>query len=510
MPKYDRILKSPPASSSSSPGKNRKYSTTVLLLSFFFLFFGILLFLGLIDSSTVGGFISVPQVNIGTRGWSEEFPLRCPSPEGTTIADRTYPTTHNYPTRSSNITCPFYFRWIHEDLRHWKVTGITREMVERGRRSAHFRLIVVGGKAYVEKYRQALQTRDVYTLWGILQLLRWYPGRVPDFELLFDCDDRPVVRAKDFRRPNSGPPPLFRYCSDGGNLDIVFPDWSFWGWVETNIRPWKSVRKEIKEGNQRSKWTDRIPYAYWRGNPTVAQTRQDLLKCNVTDKYDWNTRLYTQASWLDWKAESERGYKQSNLQDQCTHKYKIYIEGWAWSVSEKYILACNSMTLYIRSSFHDFYIRGMSPLKHYWPIRDNSKCSSLKHAVDWANNHTEEAEAIGVAGSKFVFDEMKMELVYDYMFHLLSEYAKLLRFKPTVPPGALELTSEAMACHQNGTYREFMIESMVKFPSVFDPCELPPPFDPQELREYWDGNVKGSQKVEAWEDEYWKNQPKPN
>ncbi|CAN1237097.1 Protein O-glucosyltransferase 2, partial [Linum grandiflorum] len=382
-----------------------------------------------------------------------EFPLRCPSPEGTTIADRTYPTTHNYPTRSSNITCPFYFRWIHEDLRHWKVTGITREMVERGRRSAHFRLIVVGGKAYVEKYRQALQTRDVYTLWGILQLLRWYPGRVPDFELLFDCDDRPVVRAKDFRRPNSGPPPLFR-----------------------------------------------------RGNPTVAQTRQDLLKCNVTDKYDWNTRLYTQ----DWKAESERGYKQSNLQDQCTHKYKIYIEGWAWSVSEKYILACNSMTLYIRSSFHDFYIRGMSPLKHYWPIRDNSKCSSLKHAVDWANNHTEEAEAIGVAGSKFVFDEMKMELVYDYMFHLLSEYAKLLRFKPTVPPGALELTSEAMACHQNGTYREFMIESMVKFPSVFDPCELPPPFDPQELREYWDGNVKGSQKVEAWEDEYWKNQPKPN
>jgi hypothetical protein len=27
-----------------------------------------------------------------------------------------------------------------------------------------------------------------------------------------------------------------------------------------------------------------------------------------------------------------------------------------------------------------------------------------------------------------------MDYVYDYMFHLLTEYAKLLRFKPTKPP----------------------------------------------------------------------------
>ncbi|CAN1157431.1 O-glucosyltransferase rumi homolog [Linum perenne] len=486
MTKHERILKS------------RRYSTVVLLIFFFFIIFVVLLFVGFIDSSSVGGFISVTQETINRRWTSPEFPLRCQSPS-------TYPTTHN-PTNPSNLTyCPSYFRWIHDDLRHWKVTGITREMVERGRRSAHFRLVVVDGRAYVEKFRPAIQTRDVYTLWGILQLLRMYPGRVPDFELLFDCDDRPVVKAKDFRRPNSGPPPLFRYCSDGGSLDIVFPDWSFWGWVETNIRPWNKVLEDIKEGNKRTKWTDRLPYAYWKGNPTVAPTRKDLLKCNVTDKYDWNTRLYTQ----DWKAESGQAYKQSRLQDQCTHKYKIYIEGWAWSVSEKYILACNSMTLYVRSSFHDFYVRGMSPLKHFWPIRDYSKCSSLKHAVAWGNIHTREAEAIGEAGSKFISEDLKMEFVYDYMFHLLNEYAMLLRFKPTVPPGALELTSESMACHQNGTYKEFMIESMVTTPSDSNPCTLPPPFDPQELREFWDGNVMGIKKVEGWEDEYWRNQPRP-
>ena len=103
-------------------------------------------------------------------------------------------------------------------------------MVDRARKTANFRLVIVKGKAYMEKYRQSIQTRDMFTLWGILQLLRVYPGRLPDLELMFDCDDRPVVRSDNFRDPNDGPPPLFRYCGDDSTLDIVFPDWSFWGW----------------------------------------------------------------------------------------------------------------------------------------------------------------------------------------------------------------------------------------------------------------------------------------
>ena len=145
---------------------------------------------------------------------------------------RTYPTTHNPPNPShpSNHTCPSYFRWIHEDLRPWKETGITRDMIERARKIAHFRLLIVDGKAFIEKYSQSFQTRDMFTLWGILQLLRVYPSRLPDLELMFNCGDQPVVPSKDFRGPNASPPPLFRYCSDEGSLDIVFPDWSFWGW----------------------------------------------------------------------------------------------------------------------------------------------------------------------------------------------------------------------------------------------------------------------------------------
>lgn len=104
-------------------------------------------------------------------------------------------------------------------------------MVERANGTAHFRLVIVNGKAYIEKYKKSIQSRDLFTIWGILQLLRRYPGKVPDLELMFDCDDRPVIVSRDFRGPNAtSPPPLFRYCADRWTMDIVFPDWSFWGW----------------------------------------------------------------------------------------------------------------------------------------------------------------------------------------------------------------------------------------------------------------------------------------
>ena len=119
----------------------------------------------------------------------------------------------------------------HEDLSPWAHTGISRDMIERAKRTANFKLIILKGNAYVETYQKAFQTRDVFTLCGILQLLRRFPGKVPDLELMFDCVDCPVVLSKSYSGPNTtAPPPLFRYCGDHNTLDIVFPDWSFWGW----------------------------------------------------------------------------------------------------------------------------------------------------------------------------------------------------------------------------------------------------------------------------------------
>ncbi|XP_022159532.1 uncharacterized protein LOC111025920 isoform X2 [Momordica charantia] len=234
--------------------------------------------------------------------------------------------------------------------------------------------------------------------------------------------------------------------------------------AEINIRPWENLLKELKEGNERSKWMEREPFAYWKGNPYVADTRQDLLKCNLSHQNDWNARLYIQ----DWIRESKQGYKQSDLASQCTH-------------------------------------RSLQPVHHYWPIRDDQKCTSIKFAVHWGNSHKQKAQTIGKAASDFIQQELKMDNVYDYMFHLLNQYAKLLRFQPEVPKDAVEVCSETMACPRDGLEKKFMRESMVKAPSPTSPCAMPPPFATTSLQRLYRRNANLIRQVEKWEDEFWEN-----
>ncbi|XVF73224.1 hypothetical protein PTKIN_Ptkin12aG0184300 [Pterospermum kingtungense] len=468
----------------------------------FMLFFFVLIVAALVNWMDIGSPFGQMFFSSGTTKKHQriEFPLNCSNSTLPQKCPENYPSTFE-PDESSTETCPDYFRWIHQDLQQWKSSGITKEMIERGKGSAHFRLVIIQGKAYVEKYNKPYQTRDVFTIWGILQLLRLYPGKVLDLDLLFYSGDKTVVMKRDYQGPNAtSPPPVFHYCGESKALDIVFPDWTFWGWAEVKIKPWEAMLRAIKRGNERIKWDKRVPYAYWRGNPYVATDRVDLFKCNSSSKYDWNVRLYKQ----DWGKESKQGFQHSKLENQCTHRYKIYIEGATWSVSEKYILACDSMTLLIKPKYFDFFSRSMVPLQHYWPIRRKTKCRDLKFAVEWGNNHTDKAQAIGKAGSKFVEENLTMRNVYDYMFHLLNEYSKLLKFKPTIPSKAKRVCPETTACSQKGLWKEFMVQSMVKSPSDKLPCVLPPPYEPQAIQALFKTNEKITRQVATWETEYWK------
>ncbi|KAF8104092.1 hypothetical protein N665_0179s0001 [Sinapis alba] len=424
-------------------------------------------------------------------------------------SSRTAQPGYNNNQAGSNRTCPDYFKWIHEDLKPWRETGITREMVERGQTTAHFRLVIVNGKVFVENYKKSIQTRDTFTVWGILQLLRKYPGKLPDVDLMFDCDDRPVIRSYGYDKSNltaeNAPPALFRYGGDRWTADIVFPDWSFWGWQEINIKPWSKVLKEMEERKKKKKFMEREIYAYWKGNPFVASpSREDLLTCNLSSQHDWNARIFIQ----DWISEGKKGFKNSNVADQCTYRYKIYIEGYGWSVSEKYILACDSVTLMVKPYYYDFFSRTLQPLQHYWPINDKDKCRSIKFAVDWLNNHTQKAQEIGREASEFMQRDLSMENVYDYMFHLLNEYSKLLKFKPQVPRNSVEICTEAMVCPSgdaDGTNKRFLMGSLVDEPYLSGPCSLPLPFDPNGLEKFHRKKLNLIRQVEKWEHAFWEN-----
>ncbi|KAK2353778.1 O-glucosyltransferase rumi protein [Trifolium repens] len=464
-----------------SYNKTKRWVSTSALFSIILLFlFGISTFivhwidLSIITRTTIFKTIEVSN----NKQEQPQFPLSC-NTNSTSTCPSSYPTTFQFNDDSSYTSCPHYFKWIHEDLKPWEKTGITKEMVERGQNMSHFRLVIVNGKAYIEKYAKSFQTRDVFTIWGILQLLRLYPGKIPDLELMFQCGDKNLVTKKHFQGPEDvSPPPLFHYCGDENSFDIVFPDWTFWGWAEVNIRPWETTLNNIQEGNKNVKWKDRIPYAFWKGNPTVSYIRKELVKCNASEEH--NVRIYD----VKWLEEKSKKFQDTKLENQCTYRYKIYAEGATWSVSNKYIIACDSMTMFIEPRYYDFFTRSMLPLKHYWPISFKNMCEEIKYAVDWGNAHLDSAQAIGEGGTNYIIDNLKMKFVYDYMFHLLNSYAKLLKFKPKIPEGAVEVCAESMACSLRGLRKNFMVESMVMSPSDTPPCTMPPPYTAESLQQF--------------------------
>ncbi|KAK4741798.1 hypothetical protein SAY87_025386 [Trapa incisa] len=346
--------------------------------------------------------------------------------------------------------CPDFFRSIQRDLQPWAGSGISLSHLAEAKSFAAFRVVIVDGKLYVDFYYACVQSRAMFTVWGLLQLLRRYPGLVPDVDLMFDCMDKPNINRTEH---SSKPLPLFRYCTTKDHYDIPFPDWSFWGWPETNLHSWGKEFQDIKEGSHALSWNKRFGWAYWKGNPYVSSAvRTELLKCNHSRK--WGAQIMTQ----DWVEESKAGYEQSKLSKQCKHRYKIYAEGYAWSVSLKYILSCGSLALIISSQYEDFFSRGLISKKNYWPVSSNDICPSIKLAVDWANANSLEAEAIGRSGQEFM-ESLSMDRIYDYMYHLISGYSKLMDFKPVPPASAREICLESILCFADEKQRKFLEES---------------------------------------------------
>ncbi|RZC75084.1 hypothetical protein C5167_050572 [Papaver somniferum] len=119
-----------------------------------------------------------------------------------------------------------------------------------------------------------VQSRAMFIVWSFLQLLKRYPGLVPDVDLMFDCMDRPVLNRTEYSGKIQ--PPLFRYCTTNAHFDIPFPDWSFWGWPEVNIGPWDGEFRSTKQGSQAKEWIKRWPRAYWKGTQMSDSERKTI------------------------------------------------------------------------------------------------------------------------------------------------------------------------------------------------------------------------------------------
>lgn len=354
-------------------------------------------------------------------------------------------------------TCPDYFRHVSDDLAPWRPGGIRRAALNAALTlEPSFRLQMIGGQLYAQYFRGCYQTRALFTIWGFLKLLQRFPGELPDVDIVFHCDDWVKVEREAFAR-SEDPPIMLGSCSTPAHLDLVWPDWSFWGWFEMRIPEWETARASITAGARSSPWAARAPLAFWKGAVWVApEVRQPLMDCGGEEgQHPWGV----DARNMDWAAEG--GLAGNRPENQCGHRYRMYAEGTTWSCSWKYILACNSTNIALKPRYFDIMSRGLKEGVHYLmvpaPPGNTNLCSSLKATIDAGNADTARAQAIAAAGARFTHEDLHMARVYDYMLHFLWEYARLQRFAPERGPDLQLVSQEGVLDTASSELRKYLV-----------------------------------------------------
>ncbi|GAQ84495.1 hypothetical protein KFL_001910140 [Klebsormidium nitens] len=373
--------------------------------------------------------------------------------------------------------CPAWFSGMYEDLAPWKEKGsISAQDIEAALPGAAIHFTIIGGKLYAKEIKPCFPNRARYSTWGLLQLLRYFPGQVPDVDFVFECNDYPqMVRPKN---PADPTPVLLNYDNREGKIDVPFPDWTFWGWPDLEIARWRDQSHRIDRAARAGlKWIDREKTAFWKGAAWLNEARKALVRCTAEDP-SFLLSAYDK-SWGNVAAH-ETNFTDARLEDQCGYRYRIYAEGSAWSVSIKYGLACGSTMLLVEPVFKAFYDHGLRDGENCLVVpKHPALCENMRDKVRWGNDNPELAGGIGEAGAKFALEDLDMHNVYSYMLHLLKAYASLQDFVPGLHPD-LKIVTEASIRVESSDFekRDYLLS---EYPASRPPCIMPPGGETEEL-----------------------------
>lgn len=326
---------------------------------------------------------------------------------------------------------------------------------------ARARYVLSKGVLYKANSR-CVYRRDETTAWALLQLLERYP-HLPDFDIVLNCRDGPLMRKPRAASPSRGlrlathMPLVLAYSSTLVHSEIAFPDYTLWG-LPGKIKPWAQLRLDLLHRAQRP-YARRLPRAIATGvineyhSSLGVRARQAVQQCATGRSAD--PRLDIRYHRLYFK----RWY---STEEHCAHKYILLSPGShaVWLDHLKQKLLCGSLVMLLEPPAStvppnhvqfDVLTRLITPGVHYLSIPlpdlsppDNKKrgshkrfavsqkmlCEQIRSALDWAEDNPSAAEAIANAGRALVRDSLTMEAVYAYMEATVAHAARLLSYAP--------------------------------------------------------------------------------
>lgn len=414
--------------------------------------------------------------------------------------------TRKLPEAEANFTLPdpsatsYYQQWIQRDFQPWRAAGISTELVDAYALSGKWheclgevlRFQIINGSLWIDHLSErhagwyparlgpgALSGKGKipYAILALLDVLRHYPGQIPDVDAIIHTSDFSCIKATPGGLQPLGPP-ILGYNSDPAHEDVPFPDYSYWGHEYTRLRDeyfyywhgWDLQYKWIRELYQNTSLVDRQPEAIWRGRvadddyPERDALRRAYQKCPA--------QLSKQGRADDAALINQR-FDVDQISDNCRFRYVVYLESMAWSTNGRHKFSCGSVIISNKMGYYEFFTRALQPGVHYVEVDPHNLCDDLVNKVRYMNEVLEASptnkfggqsmgrqglglemtnqrsvssvltkaseynlhpQEIADAGLKFMKDHVQMEDVRLYVKDVLKEYASLqtaTRIKPS-------------------------------------------------------------------------------
>lgn len=102
--------------------------------------------------------------------------------------------------------------------------------------------------------------------------------------------------------------------------------------------------------------------------------------------------------------------------------------GVAASFRFKHLFLCNSLVFHVGEEWLEFFYSELKPWVHYIPVNPDLK--NVKELIEFVNENDKISKEIAQRGREFIVEHLRMDDIACYWQKLLTEYTKLLKFKP--------------------------------------------------------------------------------
>nr|CAG4647963.1 EOG090X07KN [Moina brachiata] len=266
---------------------------------------------------------------------------------------------------------------------------------------------------------------------GIEHFIKAVIEHLPDMEFIVNTRDWPQA-SRHFGQPL----PIFSFSKTNDYYDITYPAWTFWeggpaiSLYPTGLGRWDKHRVSLDKAATAHPWEKKHTKAFFRGSrtsserdPLVLLSREDpsLVDAQYTKNQAWRSEADTLGA---------QPAKEVALEDHCAYKYLFNYRGVAASFRFKHLFLCKSLVFHVGSDWIEFFYPAMKPWVHYIPVPSTASKEAIARLVRFAQANDDAVSKIAARGHTFIWNHLKMSDVECYWQHLLTEYAKLLRFKP--------------------------------------------------------------------------------